>query len=232
MLDAAEFDKFAEEYFATHAANIRISGEDPDYFARAKIDEVGRRWAALKPTEPDAILDFGAGIGNALPFLAKQFPTAALTGLDVSEKSLAIAERRFPGIAQLVRYDGAEIPLAPQSFDLIFSACVFHHIDAAEHAQLFAHLKRLLKPGGLMVVFEHNPVNPVTRYIVATCPFDENAVLIPAGALKARQRQAGFNKVAVTYTGFFPGALKALRPLEPLMGALPIGAQYYTLAHG
>jgi len=115
MLDAAEFDKFAEEYFATHAANIRISGEDPDYFARAKIDEVGRRWAALKATEPDAILDFGAGIGNALPFLAKQFPTASLTGLDVSEKSLAIAERRFPGVAKLVRYDGARSRWRPKA---------------------------------------------------------------------------------------------------------------------
>jgi SAM-dependent methyltransferase len=232
MLDAAEFDKFAEEYLATHATNIRISGEEPDYFARAKIDEVGRRWAALKSAAPDAILDFGAGIGNTLPFLAEQFPGAAITGLDVSEKSLAIAERRFPGLATLVRYDGGDIPLASQSFDLIFSACVFHHIEAAEHARLFGHLKSLLKPGGLMIVFEHNPVNPVTRYIVATCPFDENAVLIPAAQLKARQRQAGFDDVRVTYTGFFPGALKALRPLEPFMGALPIGAQYYTLAHG
>ena len=232
MLNAAEFDKFAEEYLATHAANIRISGEDPDYFARAKIDEVARRWSALKPVEPQTILDFGTGIGNALPYLNTRFPTAAITGLDVSEKSLAIAEARFPGVATLMPYDGGEIPLALGSFDLIFSACVFHHIEAAEHVRLFTHLKRLLKPGGLMIVFEHNPVNPVTRYIVATCPFDENAVLIPAAALKARQRQAGFGDVRVTYTGFFPGALKALRPLEPMMGVLPIGAQYYTLAHG
>jgi SAM-dependent methyltransferase len=157
MLDAAEFDKFADEYLATHAANIRISGEDPDYFARAKIDEVGRRWAALKPAEPSAILDFGTGIGNALPFLAKRFAGARITGLDVSEKSLAIAERRFPRVATLKRYDGGDVPLAPRSFDLIFSACVFHHIDAAEHVRLFGQLKRLLKPGGLMVIFEHIP---------------------------------------------------------------------------
>ena len=36
--------------------------------------------------------------------------------------------------------------------------------------------------------------------------------------------------VALAYTGFFPGPLKALRPLEPLMAKLPVGAQYYTLA--
>jgi SAM-dependent methyltransferase len=230
MLNAAEFDKFAEEYLSTHAANIKISGEDPDYFARAKIDEVGRRWAALKAAEPAAVLDFGAGIGNALPFLAKRFPSARITGLDVSEKSLAIAAQRFPGAAELVRYDGGDIPLPAQSYDLIFSACVFHHIDRGEHQRLFAQLKALLKPDGLMIIFEHNPINPVTRYIVATCPFDEHAVLVPAGDLKASQAAAGFSRIDTTYIGFFPGPLAALRPLERWIGALPIGAQYYTLA--
>ena len=45
-----------------------------------------------------------------------------------------------------------------------------------------------------------------------------------------RQRQAGFSHVDVTYTGFFPGPLKGLRPFEPLLGKVPVGAQYYTLA--
>jgi SAM-dependent methyltransferase len=231
-MDAAEFDKFADEYLATHAVNIRISGEDPDYFARYKIDEVSRRWAASRPLEPTAILDFGTGIGNSLPFLAKAFPSAKVTGLDVSEKSLSVAERRFPGIAELVRYDGGDIPLAAGRFDLIFSSCVFHHIEADLHVRLFKQLKRLLRPGGMMTIFEHNPLNPVTRHIVATCPFDENAVLISSGELKRRQTEAGFGKIDVSYTGFFPGALSALRPLERFMTALPVGAQYYTLANG
>jgi hypothetical protein len=37
--------------------------------------------------------------------------------------------------------------------------------------------------------------------------------------------------VEVAYTGFFPHALAGLRPLEPAMKALPVGAQYYVLAH-
>ena len=230
-MDVAEFDQFADEYTATHAANIRMSGEDPEYFARYKIEEVRRRWNATGRGAPGAILDFGTGIGNSLPHLAKQFPGAALTGLDISEKSLAVAERRFPGVATLIPYDGQHIPLGPQSFDLIFSACVFHHIDATEHAAIFGQLHRLLKPGGLMAIFEHNPVNPATRHIVATCPFDANAVLLSSAELKRSQAEAGFREIEVAYTGFFPGALRSLRPLERFMTALPIGAQYYTLAH-
>lgn len=230
-MDVAEFDKFAEEYLAVHADNIKLSGEDPEYFARYKIEELRRRWTAAGRPEPRSALDFGTGIGNSIPHLAKAFPDAAITGLDVSQKSLAVAERRFGGLAQFTLGEGLRMPFEDASFDLIFSACVFHHIDADEHRAIFSELRRLLRPGGLMAIFEHNPINPATRHIVATCPFDENAVLIRAKDLKRRQLDAGFSQVDVAYTAFFPGALRLLRPLEPHLAACPLGAQYYTLAH-
>jgi len=89
-LDPAEFDKFAEEYLCAHAKNIACTGEDPGYFSRYKIEEVRRRWDKKKRPEPGAILDFGTGIGGSLPFLAKLFPGAAITALDVSSRSLEI----------------------------------------------------------------------------------------------------------------------------------------------
>lgn len=231
-INRAEFDKFAEEYLATHTDNLKISGEDPAYFARYKIDEVRRRWTREGRAEPKAVLDFGCGIGASLPHLQRAFPKAQVTGLDVSEKSLAIARDRAPPAVDLVLHDGgAVLPLPEASFDLIFTACVFHHIDDALHGPLFTALRRLLKPGGVFCIFEHNPINPVTRYIVATCPFDENAVLIAADDLKRRLAKSGFAPVQLAYTGFFPGALRALRPLEPALKHLPFGAQYYAWAH-
>jgi SAM-dependent methyltransferase len=232
MMDVAEFDRFADEYYTAHAANIRLSGEDPEYFARYKVEETRRRWDAAGKPPPGAILDFGVGIGNSTPHLARLFPEAALTGLDVSQRSLAVAEQRFPGLAHLVRYDGRELPFEPGSFDLIFSACVFHHIDPALHAGIFAQLRRALRPDGWLVVFEHNPLNPGTRHIVATCAFDENAVLRSAGQLTRSQVEGGLSHVETTYTSFFPGPLRTLRPLERFLGRVPLGAQYYTVAHG
>jgi ubiquinone/menaquinone biosynthesis C-methylase UbiE len=232
MADVAEFDRFAETYETVHRDNIRLSGEDPDYFARYKIEAVARRWAGEGLAAPRTILDFGTGVGNALPHLAKHFPRARITGVDVSPGSLEVAGRRFPAVAELTLYDGQTLPMASGSQDLVFSSCVFHHIDAAAHIALLSELKRVLAPGGRLIIFEHNPINPVTRYIVATCPFDEDAVLIRAGAFKARQVQAGLRQVHVRFTGFFPNALKALRPLEGLLARLPLGAQYYTVARG
>jgi hypothetical protein len=90
----SEFDKFAEEYLALHAQNIRISGENPEYFSRYKVQELRRRWSGR--AEPETILDFGTGIGSSLPHLASRFPKSRLIALDVSEKSLEIAAKRFP----------------------------------------------------------------------------------------------------------------------------------------
>ncbi len=118
----AEFDSFADNYLETHAENLKIAGDDPDYFARAKAEVLRRRWTRLGLAEPTAILDFGAGVGSAWPHLAAVFPDAAITGLDVSAKSLAIAEHRFPGLARTVCYDGDSIPLPPDSFDLVYVA--------------------------------------------------------------------------------------------------------------
>lgn len=229
-MKVAEFDKFAEEYLATHKANLAVTGEEPDYFARYKIVEVARRLRAMGAA-PRRILDFGCGIGNSAPHLRQAFPNAQITGVDVSEKSLAVARSRFPEAAEFRAYAPGEAPPAPaEGYDLIFSACVFHHIEAEEHPSILRQLRERLAPTGAMAIFEHNPLNPVSRYIVATCPFDENAVLIPASEFARRQRQAGFRRVGVTFTGFFPGALRALRPIEPMMGKIPFGAQYYTLA--
>jgi SAM-dependent methyltransferase len=226
----AEFDKFAEEYLAMHKSNLAVTGESPDYFARYKIVETARRLKTLK-LEPKRVLDFGCGIGGSAPHLREAFPDAAITGVDVSEKSLSVARQRFPDAAQFMAYDPNGAPPAPtEGYDLIFSACVFHHIDEAEHVGIFRRLHERLAPGGAMVIFEHNPLNPVSRYIVATCPFDENAVLIGARELARRQKAAGFRRVEVNFTGFFPGPLKALRALEPMMAKVPLGAQYYTLA--
>lgn len=225
-----EFDKFADEYLAMHASNVALTGEDPEYFSRYKIEEIVRLYTRRGLPMPRRILDFGCGIGGSIPHLRSAFPDAEITGLDVSERSLEIAKGRFPDAAKFALYEGDEIQLPPGSFDLVFSACVFHHIEAAEHDRILRQLRRLTAPQGALIIFEHNPINPVTRYIVATCPFDENAVLIPGRAFARAQKKAGFDRVEVNYTGFFPGALRRLRPLEPMLRSLPVGAQYYTFA--
>ena len=227
-MNKTEFDQFVEEYTALHKSNIRLSGESPDYFAEYKVlDTVGLIRANDLPSNL-AILDFGAGVGNSVPFFKKHLPDAKLTCLDISEKSLDMAKKCYTGFAEYKLFDGHTIPLPDGTFDLVFTACVFHHIPHEEHVHLFEEIFRVTKPGGVFVVFEHNPLNPLTVHAVNTCPFDKNAELIKASILNSKISAAGFESSEITYRLFFPAVLAFLRGIERFLKKLPIGAQYYV----
>jgi ubiquinone/menaquinone biosynthesis C-methylase UbiE len=231
-VEEAEFDKFADEYYAIHADNISISGEEPSYFAEYKIRDIVKiRNGLRRHTDGLSILDFGAGVGTSVPFLRRYMPEARVTCLDVSSKSLAIGRLRFGNDAEFVLFDGTSIPFPDLTFDVVFAACVFHHIDHQEHLSLLREIFRILVPGGAVLVYEHNPYNPVTRHAVNTCVFDSNARLISARVMRQRFLAAGFLNSFVRYRVFFPASLQRLRPLEPFLTWLPIGAQYYVAAY-
>ncbi len=221
---AAEFDAFAGDYQDLHARNISISGEEPAYFAEYKVRVVDR---LVGDEKIGSVVDFGSGVGASVPFFQQYLPDAKLTCLDVSEASLAQSRAvHGPGISFL-HYDGDHIPLEDNAVDLVFAACVFHHIDADAHAGALANIKRILKPGGHFFLFEHNPLNPLTVRAVNTCEFDEDAVLIRAPRMYSRIREAGFSRLRRDYCVFFPAALSALRPMEQYLSWLPLGAQYF-----
>ena len=228
----AEFDKFAQEYQAQLAAGLSASGEGPEYFAEYKIKDIAhaQRRQGQAPAAPLKVLDFGAGIGGSVPHVHKHLPKAELTCLDVSPRSLEIAQQRFPGQARYTVFDGQRIPCGDGQFDIAYAMCVFHHIPPSQHVALLRELRRVLRPGCSLYVFEHNPHNPLTRKVVRDCPFDENAVLIAAADLREKLQQAGFGPPQVRYRIFFPHFLRLLRPLEKLLAWLPLGAQYSTLA--
>lgn len=227
----AEFDKFARQYRQTHEGVLLPSGESSEYFAEYKVRDLamllrGNRRSGLKTR----ILDFGAGIGSSLPHIFKHIPTPEVVCLDVSTESLAIGRARFGDTAQFVAFSGDEIPFSDDSFDAVMAACVFHHIPPAAHGRLLSEIRRVLRSDGVAMVYEHNPLNPLTRRVVDACPFDEDAILIGASTMRRALIEAGFRTPRVRFRVFFPRALSALRPMERLLTWLPIGAQYYAAA--
>jgi ubiquinone/menaquinone biosynthesis C-methylase UbiE len=228
-MNPREFDKFAEEYTALLQANIAASGETPEYFANYKIQDLKRLVSHDVPrVESGRFLDFGGGVGTSVPFFRKHFPGAHLTCVDVSVKSLEIGVIRFGSPTSFVAFDGSRLPFPDATFDCAFAACVFHHIPHEAHGRLLGEMRRVLKPSGQVMIYEHNPFNPLTVRAVNKCPFDENAILIRAGTLKARLESAGFRQLQVRYRVFFPRQLRWLRRIEDKLAWLPIGAQYYV----
>ncbi|NCT82162.1 MAG: class I SAM-dependent methyltransferase [Comamonadaceae bacterium] len=228
-MQASEFDKFAQEYQQSLRQSIRLSGESPEFFAAYKVRDAlaCARGLGLAPSR---VLDFGCGVGGSIPFFHDLAPGARLQGVDVSLKSLELARERFGAMAAFQACDEDRLPFEDAAFDLIFTACVFHHIPPAMRPGWLREIRRVLAPGGVFVAFEHNPLNPLTVRVVKNCPFDENAQLLTAGEFGGLLRQAGFADVKARYRIFFPHALRALRPLERGLRWCPLGAQYFLAA--
>ena len=224
----AEFDLLADEYRVQHKQNVAITGESPDYFSEYKIADLAE-WLNRQNHPRDKILDFGSGIGNSLPYFRKYFPESGISCADVSARSIEIAQSRFPGQENYILIDqNIQLPTASQ--DVVFSACVFHHIPHEEHLHWLAELHRVTKPGGVLAIYEHNPLNPLTVRAVNTCPLDVNARLIRGAAMCKRALKGGWEYAHVDYKLFFPAMLSTLRPMERHLEWLGLGAQYRMTA--
>ena len=228
-MKGSEFDRFASRYRAMHEANIAVTGEAPEYFADYKMRDFARLIAESGLPDDGHFLDFGSGIGASVEPFVSHLPKARLTCADVSEESLEMARSVYRETADyvVIQEDG-RLPMADASVDGAFACCVFHHIEPQNHRASLMELYRVLKPGGLLMIYEHNPMNPLTVRAVDTCPLDENAILIKAPAMLDRCMAAGFSKPRREYRVFFPAALKALRPAENWLRWLPLGAQYFV----
>ncbi len=225
-----EFDAHARSYKDVLDQSIGFSGEDSAYFAEYKIRDL-RAELTRSDVDPHTtlrLLDFGCGVGTSMPYARRYFANAELLGLDVSCESLDEARSRHGDLARFFPLEGDEWPVANASLDAAYAMCVFHHVDEDTHIRLLSDIRSRLKPGGMMMVYEHNPFNPLTVRVVNNCPFDENAKLIPASIMAQRCRDAGFKDVKVRYRVFFPGFLKAFRFAEDLLSWLPLGGQYYV----
>jgi len=86
---------------------------------------------------------------------------------------------------------------------------------------------RVLRPGGLFVMFEHNPANPATRLVVSRTPVDSNAVLLRARESRALMRAAGLAPLDTLYYLYLPQRLfEFAGKLERLLTRVPLGGQY------
>lgn len=225
----SEFDAYAGSY-AAHVDRALPPGiGEVDKFARIKVRHLVKEIERRGLTSPDLrILDMGCGVGIADSFLKTSFPN--IVGLDVSEESLQEARRRNPEL-QYLHYDGESVPTVDSAFDVVFAMCVVHHVPSKNWPSFFENCRNLLRPGGLLAIYEHNPWNPVTLWVVSRCEFDRDAELISMPSCRKLAVAAGFIRPAPRFILFAPFETEAWMSLESsTCSALPIGAQYQFTA--
>jgi SAM-dependent methyltransferase len=226
MTQQEEFDHYAEDYDVALEQGLAVSGEDKNYFAQGRVSWLNHCLRQM-PQSPKSVLDFGCGTGSAAPFLLDMPGVESVLGVDVSAKSLAVAERTHGSRRAQFHLLGQYQPEG--QIDLAYCNGVFHHIPPPERAAAINYVGRALRPGGLFALWENNPWNPGTRYVMSRCPFDQDAITLSPLEAQRLVVSAGFELLRLDFLFVFPRAFSWFRGLEPFISRLPIGAQYQVL---
>jgi 2-polyprenyl-3-methyl-5-hydroxy-6-metoxy-1,4-benzoquinol methylase len=218
------FDSFAQDYKVVLDRSLEWSGETGDYFAGYKARYV--RDHIVGQLFSGSILDFGCGVGLLSSSLQVHLPAAAIHGFDVSAESI----RRVNDNLRAKGLFTSDLTQVKKDYDVIVLSNVLHHVAPGERCSLVSAVSQHLSGGGRLVVFEHNPINPVTRYVVKRSPLDQDAVLLRCKETIMLLSDAGMRSRRA-YIVFFPRSLAWLRGLEPFLTQCPLGAQYVVVGH-
>lgn len=222
----AEFDQFADEYETILERSCAVSGETPDFYAKARVRRCQERLAQALPFE--TVLDFGCGIGGSFRHFFELLGCRMVIGLDPSAKSLRIAASRHPEYKLHLSTPEDFAPNADLPF--VFTNGVFHHIPPADRLDALAYIRDCLSADGIFAFWENNPWNPVVVCTMARNEFDRHARTIsPLDAVRML-KAASFRIEDVDFCSFFPRFARRLRIWEPYLTWLPLGAQYLVLA--
>ena len=170
-------------------------------------------------------LDVGCGTGA----LAERLAGAGyqMVGVDPSAGMLEILEARTP-LVRPVHASGTSLPFDDDSFDLVLTVAVMHHIaDPDDVHQTLAEMVRVVRPSGRVVVWDHNPRNPYWGPLMARVPQDTGEErLIGEAEILAGLRAAGGRVLLSKQLGAVPDftparAIRFAAALERAIEATP-----------
>jgi SAM-dependent methyltransferase len=227
MAETPEFDRYADNYSELVRDPVRDRfAPDSRFFCERKlqlIEDVLRRLGLS--AERMTWVDIGCGTGDLLKLGAAKFGHAS--GCDVSVKML---EQCGPLPVHHQR-EPDRLPFADGYADFVTAVCVYHHVKREERQQLTGEIRRILRPGGLVGIIEHNPINPATRLIVRRSPVDRDAVLLRAQEVEVLCRSSSMEVLGREYFLYLPASVcRRFGLVESALRRLPFGGQYAVFA--
>lgn len=239
-----EFDAYAAEYSAGMENRWkRLAGDDAEVFIELKawhLQEDLRRRPLTTGGHPPRLLDFGCGEGVLLRILAASGFTGSLSGSDVSAAMLQAARGKWrANAARRTGVTTAEpswvesrpgvLPFETHSFDIVTCLGVMHHVPPAERPREWSEIARVLRPGGRCYVYEHNPYNPLTRWVVSHTEIDRNAILLSQRETMRSLEDHGFTVTTAHGLMYWPPRWRRLWAAERWVRWIPLGGQYVVV---
>jgi len=159
----------------------------------------GMAWGDVK-----RVLDVGCSVGISTRALAEAFPDAKVTGVDLSPHFLAVAATRGEAAAlpnvDWLHARAEAMPLEDACADVVSFAFVFHELPSHAARDILREARRVLRPGGVLVLTDNNPRSPVIQglppalftLMKSTEPWTDEYYLLD---LEQTMRDVGFGAV-------------------------------------
>lgn len=101
------------------------------------------------------VLDFGCGCGRVLPFMQAALSDAQFHAVDIDEDAIRWVRGAHPHAQAQTTQGSPPLPYADASFDLIYAVSVWTHLDEDRQRAWLTEMRRVLKPGGVLVASLH-----------------------------------------------------------------------------
>ncbi|MBL6278145.1 class I SAM-dependent methyltransferase [Micromonospora fiedleri] len=153
---------------STYISDIDAWQESWDRQQEAYLPDREQRFAAMldavdaiRDTAPPRLLDLAGGTGTISLRALRRFPDAELTLVDLDPALLALATATLGDRARIVTADLGRpdwhTALPHRHYDAVLTATALHWLPAERLADLYAEVRDLLRPGGLLVNADHMP---------------------------------------------------------------------------
>ena len=123
-------------------------------------------------------------------------------------------------------YDGEKLPFPDETFHTVIAICVLHHVPISRRFKLVSEMVRVARADGVVAIFEHNPLNPLTRHAVNSCELDHDAVLLRSREALELLKEAAESEPQLCHYLFSPLGGPVGRALDRGLQRLPLGGQY------
>jgi ubiquinone/menaquinone biosynthesis C-methylase UbiE len=154
---AERYDHQVEVLFGGGAAAMRRQALVP--LREALLRQTGG-------TGAPRLLDLGCGTGEFLREVKRNYPRLAVTGLDLSAPYLKVAERQLAAWSRvnLIEAPAEAIPAAANSFDIVTALYLFHELPSRVREAVAGEIRRVLKPGGTLILVDSLQTGDVPDY--------------------------------------------------------------------
>ena len=173
-----------------------------------------RNLAAAAGIQPgDRVLDVGCGTGYFVRMLSELVgPRGSVVGVDAAPEMVGYASSRSRPAANVTFEVGGAGALSfpDSSFDVVVSSLTMHHVAAAEQLPAVREMRRVLKPGGRLLIAEFQaPSGHGWRLLLGPTGLTAMAHAVPH--IEAQVAEVGFSEIQL---GDVPPVLRYVRAVK------------------